>query len=219
MRLTRHHPPLPSAPCRARREPRVACSARRDARIERRRGRAKAVAIVVPLACALAGCATMNASDGLIDAEPGALPDLRGEPRPALPESSGEASLRGLDRRHWPVVVVREPAGQVEHQPYYFEPVDLASGTARGEGLDPTPATVLEGASDGGSLLLEAAAAPFVFVGELVILPVRAIFDPPWAVHRSPATISGAPSIPAAPGQPAVSGDAAVDWRWVGGQE
>jgi len=150
----------------------------------------------------------MNETNGLLGAEPNALPDLDGH-APALDAearyaSSAAPTLQGLDRRHWPTVVLLMPSGQVEHQPSYFEPLHLASGPARNQSLAPTEETVLEGSSDGGSLVLEAAAAPFVTAGELVILPVRAIIDPPWSVHRAPAALPEAPSA-----------SAPVDWRWV----
>jgi len=157
------------------------------------------------MAMAAAGCTPLNDHDGLIGAEPGALPDLRGDVvgAPARDDAiAGGRTLDGLDRRHWSVTTVLIPAGQVEHQPTYFEPAHLAKGTARAEELPPTTDTVLEGPSDGDSLLLEAAAAPFVFAGEMVILPVRAIFDPPWSVHRSPRTTPQ-------------TATPAPDWRWV----
>lgn len=162
---------------------------------------------VVLLLAGLPACTPMNESNGLIGAEPNALPDLDGH-APAIDAEAryadGTPTLQGLDRRHWPTVVLLMPSGQVEHQPYYFESLHLASGPARNEKLAPTTETVLEGSSDGGSLLLEAAAAPFVTAGELVILPVRAIIDPPWSVHRSPAALPEA-----------ASASAPVDWRWV----
>ncbi|MBX3355058.1 MAG: hypothetical protein KF724_05100 [Phycisphaeraceae bacterium] len=167
---------------------------------------------LAPLACTgttlltlvVAGCNSMNMENGLLDAEPGALPDLHGKAQVQDIASSGEPSLRGLDRRHWDPVIIRVPGGQVEHQPTYFEPVLLASGPARNTGAAPTTDTVLEGASDGGSLAIETVAAPFIFGGELLILPIRAIIDPPWSVHRAPSTP-----------RPSAAESAPVDWRWV----
>lgn len=180
----------------------------------RRRRAAPALLGVLTLVGALAACAPMNESNGLLGAEPGALPDLEG-PAPAggghtsvssATIGTGGPTLQGLDRRHWPTIVVRVPPGQVEHQPVYFERLHLAKGPARNEGVAPTTATVLEGPSDGGSLLLEAGAAPFVFAGELVLLPLRAVLDPPWSVKRAPEALPGPPMAP----------DVA-DWRWVEG--
>jgi len=158
------------------------------------------------LLLAMTGCNTMNASDALLGAESGAFPDLRGHDAGGQMSmtSDEDATLHGLDRRHWPIVVIRAPNGQVEHQPFYFEPVTMASGPARNTDAAPNETTVLEGASDGGSLLAEAVVAPLIFAGELVILPVRAIFDPPWSVHRAPSA------------RPARSAEAApTQWRWV----
>ena len=173
-----------------------------------RHGSAASMAALLTLSMSAAllsaGCDSLNARDDLIGAELGALPDLRGDSSAMQPASGGAPTVQGLDRRHWPVVVLRNAPGQVEHQPTYFEPVPVASGPARNTSEPPTTATVLQGASDGGSLLAEAGLAPFIFAGELVILPIRAIGDPPWAVHRSPKALT-----------PSDAETAHVDWRWV----
>lgn len=167
------------------------------------------------------GCTgSLNQQNGLIGVSGGGLPDLAGA-RAAVASgaaagdgagagasaAAGDAAgspLTGLDRRAWPVVVVEVPAGQVEHQPVYFEPIVLANGTARTKDDAPTAATVLQGPSDGGSLLAEAAAAPFIFAGELVISPVRMILQPPWTTIRAPAS-HPAQAMPAS----------STMWRWV----
>lgn len=165
-----------------------------------------AVTSAAALAGALGGCNTMNRDNGLIGAEPGALPDLRGDTSPAERQRDGSPSLRGLDRRHWEPVVILIPSGQVEHQPTYFEPLLLASGPARNDALPPTTDTVLEGASDGGSMVLETAVAPVIFAGQLVLLPIALFVDPPWTVHRAPEAL-----------EPSAAELAPTDWRWVEG--
>lgn len=146
----------------------------------------------------------LNQFDGLRGVPEGSLPDLGGGAAVANDAPSARtAAPNALDRRHWPVVVVEVPARQVEHQPTCFEPVMLARGPARLRGEPPTAGTALEGASDGGSLLAEAAAAPVIWAGELIIAPLRIFVQPPWTTVASPA-----PTM-----QRAL--DACADWRWV----
>jgi len=147
----------------------------------------------------------LNRSSGLRGLPDGGLPDLRpstSAPDPAA-ASAPTASHAGIDRRDWPLVVVPVPSDQVEFQPTYFEPLVLASGPARVRGEAPTTETVVDGASDGGSLLLEAAVAPFVWAGEMVIAPGRMIFQPPWTTVTGPKA------------QPQGVVNAPADWRWV----
>lgn len=174
----------------------------RTARTPRRR--AVTGAAVVAATIVGAACAPTNQPDGLLGVAGGGCPDLGPAPADAG-ASAPSAPLTGLDRRAWPTITVEAPANQVEHQPTYFEPLPLASGPARNTGAAPTTATVLQGPSDGGSLLLEAGVAPFVFAGELVIFPVRMIVQPPWTTVRGPAALPHGPA----------DGEPANAWRWV----
>lgn len=185
----------------------------------RRPGTVGGVVVLLMGAIQIAGCTgALNRENGLIGVPDGGCPDLHGPVATGAADAAdatgagavGSAEripLTGLDRRAWPVIVVEAPAGQVEHQPTYFESLPLATGTARGRGDAPTTSTVLEGASDGGSLLAEAAAAPFVFAGELIISPVRMIVQPPWSTLRSPARHPAQAVVP--------DGGTATQWRWV----
>jgi hypothetical protein len=136
---------------------------------------------------ALCACGSQNSTNTLIGAGDQPLPGLAANPPSSIP-AQASPSIAGLDRRNWPVTAVEVPRGQVEVQPTYSENLYLAQGSSRDLGSYPTPATALEGRSDGLSLLAEAGAQPVWSAGWVMVGgPIRmAIGEPPWSVQRNP---------------------------------
>lgn len=158
---------------------------------------------------ALVACGTQNSTNTLIGAGDEPLPALVARPPSSIP-AEATPSVEGLDRRNWPVTEVSVPRGQVEVQPSYSENLTLASGAARDRGAYPSPATALDGRSDGVSMLAEAGAQPFWSAGWIMVGgPIRmAIGEPPWAVQRNPSSDFALEDPRMAQGQPSM-------WHWV----
>ncbi len=103
-------------------------------------------ASVACLAVLAAGCAgPLNDQIGLTGDE--LLPALSAEPARDAP--SAEPSQDGLDRSHWPTIMVTVPVGGVEHWPTYTRCISLGDTTARQRGEFPSVDSSLEG--DSGS--------------------------------------------------------------------
>lgn len=152
-------------------------------------------ALAITLAPALVtGC--QNPSATVVGAEPGALPDLRGAtdapPRDGAPleltAADGAAATRttSLDRGDWPALAVHQPRGQVEVQPTYYRLFEGLSGDPRATGRYPTTATALQTHDEAPAALADAAVAPVVGIGWLVIVPGHVVVVPPWTVRRQP---------------------------------
>ena len=110
---------------------------------------------------------------------------------PAAPEVgpvSSEPSLMGVARDNWQPRVVTVPVDQVWHTAVYGVSPAFTGETARQRGEHPTEATVLEMAGDAsrGRRMLEGLAAPLYGLADVVLLPVRMVHTPPWALVSSP---------------------------------
>lgn len=153
-----------------------------------RLARASLACVGVASVAGLGACGTQNATNTLSGAGDDPLPALVPNPPTSLP-SQPAPSVTGLDRRNWPMTRVEVARGQVEVQPTYSENLSLSKGTARDTGSYPTTATALDGRSDGGSVLAEAAAQPGWTAGLVMVGgPIRMVLgQPPWTVERDPA--------------------------------
>jgi hypothetical protein len=118
------------------------------------------------------------------------------DPLPALSAAtdaeplSGSRSLRGWDRRHWPVVTVGVPVKQTEHYRTYAHNLHLGKDRDRGPWDERFPSAVgaLDDGADPGADALEAAVEPCWAVGLLVWAPIDMVIlqNWPWNGVRSP---------------------------------
>lgn len=152
---------------------------------------------------ALAGCVS-PANDRITD---GRGPDLGGAKQEAFTARSGAAgaatptaqptdatapeirgrSITSLDRSAWPTTTITLPVDGTAHRPTYQRNVIIATRTARQRGEYPTAESALEltaGSSDAQTA--EAALQHARAVGDLVLLPLRIVGQPPWATRWSP---------------------------------
>jgi len=173
--------------------------------------RGVASVLAASVAWGMTGCTgQLNQSNSLDGVGAGALPALQSSTQTSLTDPS--PSLTGLDRRHWHLMLVAVPRGQVQVQPTYAEDPTIVHGTARVDGIYPTASTSLDGASDGGQAFAEGAAQPFWPVVLFFAAPVRMVAgDPPGRVHQQPR--AGFHLIPVtADGQPVWD---RATWEWV----
>ena len=155
------------------------------------------------VALSAAGCATTNAQIG--PGRSASLPGLSSENVREAP--SPLPSLRGLDRRHFPVIEVAVPGREVEHWPTYVAGVEVAGTAPRQRGAYPTASSALDLGGPAGDQLLEAGLGIPAAALELLGLPWEVLVKSrlPWQVERSPGTLY-ARRPPATPGVP---------WRWI----
>ena len=116
-------------------------------------------------------------------------------------------SLRGLDRRHFPLLEVVVPGREVEHWPTYVAAVEVAGTSPRQRGVFPTASSALDvGGSPAHQLLENDSGIAGAVVG-LLGLPWEILVETrlPWQVERSPSA-AYARRPPAAAGVP---------WRWI----
>jgi hypothetical protein len=160
----------------------------------------RTTAAILLLAAATAGC--QNPSATLAGAGERPLPDLApaGEPLArdgvavtldGTPVARGDAAERAgrtttLDRSGWAANEVVQPRGQVEVQPTYYRLFEGLSGDPRATGRYPTTATALQTHDEAPAALADAAVAPVVGIGWLVIVPGHVVVVPPWTVRRQP---------------------------------
>ncbi len=150
-----------------------------------------------------AGCATTNdqIGPGHGASLPGLSPAKLREPPASVP------SLRGLDRRHFPVIAVVVPGREVEHWPTYVTPAAIAGTAPRQRGAFPTASSALDVSGSAGVQLLENDLEIAVAAVGLLRLPWEVLVETrlPWRVERSPrAAYARRP--PRAPCFP---------WRWI----
>ncbi len=155
------------------------------------------------VALSAAGCATTNdqIGPGRGAALPGLSPaKLREAPAPV-------PSLRGLDRRHFPVIEVVVPGREVEHWPTYVAGVEVAGTAPRQRGAYPTASSALDLGGPAGDQLLEAGLGIPAAALELLGLPWEVLVETrlPWRVERSPSA-AYARRPPTTPGSA---------WRWI----
>lgn len=125
----------------------------------------------------LGGCAASRGID-LIGAEP--LPALARPPSPVAPRDDGP-SLRGFDRRHWPVEALPAPGRQVEHLPTYSEVLAIELPGPE----QPSAQEALRGPGAADAALAPVSWAHTCFL--VVSWPVDLVFlHPPWRLVRSP---------------------------------
>jgi len=150
-----------------------------------------------------AGCATTNDQIG-----PGRGASLPGLSPAKLREAPASVpSLRGLDRRHFPVIAVVVPGREVEHWPTYVTPAAIAGTAPRQRGAFPTASSALDVSGSAGVQLLENDLDIAVAAVGLLRLPWEVLVETrlPWRVERSPrAAYARRP--PRAPCFP---------WRWI----
>jgi hypothetical protein len=84
-------------------------------------------------------------------------------------------SLKGLDRSHWPVLVTQSDVGTSQHQPHYFQ--DLEITPVNGYGDSPLDGQDSAGLDKTNTVAL--LAQPLKFAADLVLLPVSVLADPP----------------------------------------
>jgi hypothetical protein len=162
-----------------------------------------ALACLLPL---VAGC--LNASDSLTGVEHDALPDLGPEATPQAVDSKGP-SVRGLDRRNWPVTVVAAPRGQVEHQPTYAEPFVMNGGDARNGETFPTVADAMQRGTPLDRAAAEGAVESVWPAVLMIASPARMVLGmPPWLTMQGPRQPQGV--LP-----PAQARECAGMWVWV----
>ncbi len=150
-----------------------------------------------------AGCATTNDQIG-----PGRSALLPGLSPAKLREAPASVpSLRGLDRRHFPVITVVVPGREVEHWPTYVTPAAVAGTAPRQRGAFPTALSALDVSGSAGVQLLENDLEIAVAAVGLLRLPWEVLVETrvPWRVERSP-TAAYARRPPRAPCFP---------WRWI----
>ncbi|MCH6551608.1 MAG: hypothetical protein IH804_06300 [Planctomycetes bacterium] len=150
-----------------------------------------------------AGCATTNDQIG-----PGRGVSLPGLSPAKLREAPASVpSLRGLDRRHFPVIAVVVPGREVEHWPTYVTPAAVAGTAPRQRGAFPTASSALDVGGSAGDQLLENDLDIAVAAVGLLRLPWEVLVETrlPWQVERSPSA-AYARRPPAAAGVP---------WRWI----
>lgn len=150
-----------------------------------------------------AGCATTNDQIG-----PGRGASLPGLSPAKLREAPASVpSLRGLDRRHFPVIAVVVPGREVEHWPTYVTPAAIGGTAPRQRGAFPTASSALDVSGSAGVQLLENDLEIAVAAVGLLRLPWEVLVETrlPWRVERSPrAAYARRP--PRAPCFP---------WRWI----
>ena len=138
--------------------------------------------VLVGLICVtvLSGCIASNER-----------PDIgRGIDLPSLSESAARPegkvndgpSLTGLARYNWKPTVLESPVYGIATKPVYTSEVDFTDETHRQkDGQHPNASTALELYGDTfWSQRAEAAASPFVFAYDLVLMPYRMVMQPPW---------------------------------------
>ena len=119
---------------------------------------------------------------------------------------SGSSSLRGWDRRHWPVVTVQVPTKQVEHYRTYVSNLRLQKVRGPWDERFPTAVGSLIVWADPGADALDGVVDPVWAAALLVWAPIDMVFlHWPWEGVRSPHE-------PYDHAPPAASTDL---WRWV----
>lgn len=146
-------------------------------------------------AIALTGCVESNSTrmdiGGGVDLPSLSLADERPENRP-----DDGPSATGLARTNWRTVTVTAPVYGVASHPTYRTEWRMTATTHRQRGGEyPTASTALE--ETGGTMWdqrYEAFAAPFVYVGDLVMLVPRMVMTSPTSeVRETQAVYSRAP--------------------------
>ncbi|HEX7010288.1 MAG TPA: hypothetical protein VF184_09905 [Phycisphaeraceae bacterium] len=98
---------------------------------------------------------------------------------------TAEPSLRGMDRSRWPGVIVGPVEARITHGPTYFhvqQGIEEDSVLAPAE-VEDRLTRALEGSQAEfwtANSLGQAVTEPVLFYANVVLLPVRAVLDPPW---------------------------------------
>ena len=97
-----------------------------------------------------------------------------------------------MNRGHWPQMVVKAEAGQTRHWPVYFNDCPVYASQADPAAAPGTEASIHAALADdraAGASFVNMQAVPTQPIKaafDLVTLPVRAIFNPPWVTNTSP---------------------------------
>lgn len=164
-------------------------------------------------ACLVGGCAAPNDREMLGRVEGGTTLSLITPPaaRPASGVTADEPSVTGLDRSGWETVVVAQPVDGVYAWHKYARIWHFTDETTRQRGGPVTPLSALEQSGDvGATLPLESAAAGPLAFTDLVLMPFKWFFAPPWQEVRAlPESYWRADPQMAVTGQTAPKSDAA----------
>ncbi len=132
----------------------------------------------------LVGCRpALNQQNGLAGPE-GELPALQAAPPSRLAAVVPEGEVVPLDRRNWTPDLVIITRSQVRHDPSYGSADPVVPELEAHSRSWPTTSTATETGALGGAEALNAALAPVVAAGNLVLFPIRAVQDPPWIPVR-----------------------------------
>lgn len=140
-------------------------------------------AVAFPLA--LAGCVHTE-NDNIALAGRVGLPGLVGEPA-VKPAWIDGPSLTGMDRSNWGTASLDVPVNGVGHGPLYYKERRWANATRRQRGEYPTAESsldLIEGST--GRQRMEAAAAPFMAIGQVLFMVPKMFFQAPWSDEYSP---------------------------------
>ena len=128
----------------------------------------------------LVGCRpALNQQNGL--AGPGGeLPALQADPPSRLAAVVPDGATVPLDRRDWTPVPVILTRSQVRHDPSYGSADPVVPDLEAHSRSWPTTSTAVRTGALGGAEALNAALAPLVAAGNLLLFPIRAVEQPPW---------------------------------------
>lgn len=129
-----------------------------------------------------AGChGHLNQQNGLYGGNQ-ALPALENNPSATPLAGRPEGEVVPLDRREWTIQVLEIDQAQVEHTPSYGSAQPVISSLGSSSLVWPNRSTALDTDANDGAEALNAALAPLVAAGNILIFPVRGILTPPWVV-------------------------------------
>lgn len=129
-----------------------------------------------------AGChGLLNRENGLYGSQQ-ALPALETKPRATPLAGQPQGKVVPLDRREWTVRVLEIDQAQVEHNPSYGSAQPVIASLGSTSLVWPNRSTAFDTDGNEGAEALNAALAPLVAAGNLVVFPVRCVLTPPWIV-------------------------------------
>jgi len=116
--------------------------------------------------------------------------ELLAQQQAALDETT--PSLTGVDRSNWPKIAVRPASGLTYHKPFYFQDRETTYDRRRIERAHDTDemlAASLEGekpANWSAENAKDAVLQPLNYAKDMILLPVRAVVQPPWTEVHTP---------------------------------
>ena len=161
---------------------------------------------LLPLLLLASAChGPLNDANGLYGSTP--LPAL-GEPvqqRPMLSEEN--SGVAPLDRSQWPLQTIQMQAAQVEHQPTFRKATPIVASSERASGDWPTVQSAVSTDINNGNAFLDGTLQPLGAGIDILLLPVRAIMQPPSTVVMGGPNQTDMMHLP--------SEEYAIPWRWV----